>query len=215
LPAQEQGFLRVVRELVITLLIAVIIFLGLQISIKSFEVFNVSMLPTFVEGDLIIVDKLAYQFGSNPRPGDQIVFYAPGSGPKPAFDPFFTQHPNCFIKRVIAIPGDTVEIKNRKVIINDISLNEPYLYEAPAYLMPERTIPDGMFFVLGDNRNHSNDSHTGWLVPREDIIGKVWFRYWTADYPDIRTVMIPVFVLIVVTLLVVVILDLVKSNKQG
>jgi len=207
--------LRIVREFLITLLIAVVIFIGLQISIKSFEVFNVSMLPTFREGDLIIVNKLAYQFGGNPHPKDEIVFYAPGNGPKPAIDPFFTQHPNCFIKRVIGTPGDTVEIKNSAVYVNGRALGEPYINETPQYYMPELEIPEGQYFVLGDNRNHSNDSHTGWLVPRDDIIGRVWFRYWTADYPDIRVVMIPVFVIIVGTLLVVVIADMIKSNRSG
>jgi hypothetical protein len=73
--------------------------------------------------------------------------------------------------------------------------------------MPELSIPAGQYFVLGDNRNHSNDSHTGWLVPREDIIGKVWFRYWVAEYPDIRLIMIPVFVLIVGALITLMIAD--------
>jgi signal peptidase I len=207
--------LRIVREFLITLLIAAVIFIGLQISIKSFEVFNVSMLPTYHEGDLIIVDKLAYQLGGNPKLRDTIVLYAPGNGTKPTFDPFFTQHPNCFIKRIIGIPGDTVEIKNKTVYVNGIALDEPYINEAPQYYMPERTIPAGQYFVMGDNRNHSNDSHTGWLVPREDIIGKVWFRYWTAEYPDIRIIMVPVFILIVGALLCVIIIDMVKSRKSG
>jgi signal peptidase I len=212
----RRGFsLRIFRELIITLLIAVVFFIGLQVSIKSFEVFNVSMLPTFTEGDLIIVNRLAYSLGESPRPRDVIVFYAPGSGPKPKFDPFFSHNPNFFIKRVIGLPGDNIEIRNQKVYVNGAALNEPYENETPDYFMPERTIPEGMYFVLGDNRNHSNDSHTGWLVPRDDIIGKVWFRYWTAALPDIRTVMIPLFVVIVGTLLVVVIVDVVKSNKQG
>jgi signal peptidase I len=206
--------LRIVREFLITLLIAVVIFIGLQLSIKSFEVFNVSMQPTFYEGDLIIVDKLAYQFGGAPRLGDEIVLYAPGNGSKPAFDPFFTQHPNCFIKRVIGVPGDIVEVKNGTVYVNSRPLNEPYIKEKPKYTMPEREIPEGQYFVLGDNRNYSNDSHTGWLVPRDDIIGRVWFRYWTAAYPDIRIVMIPVFIIIVGTLLVVVIADMVRSNRS-
>lgn len=206
--------MRILREFIITLLIAVVIFIGLQISIKSFEVFNVSMLPTYREHDLIIVDKLAYQFGNSPQLKDVIVIYAPGSGTKPAFDPFFTQHPNCFIKRVIATPGDTIEIKNKAVYVNGRALSEPYINEAPNYFMPERTVPDGQYFVLGDNRNHSNDSHTGWLVPREDIIGKVWWHYWKADWPNIRWVMIPVFILIVGALLVVVVVDVVKSNKS-
>jgi signal peptidase I len=196
-----------IREFLFTLLIAAVIFIGLQISIKSFEVFNVSMLPTFKEGDLIIVNKLAYVFDNQPNLKDEIVFYAPGNGTRPVFDPFYTQHPSCFIKRVIAVPGDTVEIKNRTVFVNGRSLSEPYVKEPPGYLMPELSIPAGQYFVLGDNRNHSNDSHTGWLVPREDIIGKVWFRYWVAEYPDIRLIMIPVFVLIVGALITLMIAD--------
>jgi len=205
--------LKFIREFLLTLLIAAVIFVGLQISIKSFEVFNVSMLPTFKEGDLIIVNKLAYAFGNQPKTGDVIVLYAPGSGPKPAFDPFFTQHPSCFIKRVIAVQGDTVEIRDRAVFVNGRPLSEPYINEPPGYFMPERLIDAGQYFVLGDNRNHSNDSHTGWLVPKEDIIGKVWFKYWIAGYPDIRFIMIPVFVLIVSALVVLMIADA-ASNKR-
>ena len=205
--------MKFIREFLLTLLIAAVIFIGLQISIKSFEVFNVSMLPTFKEGDLIIVNKLAYAFGNQPGTGDVIVLYAPGNGPKPAFDPFFTQHPSCFIKRVIAVPGDTVEIRDHAVFVNGRSLSEPYISEPPGYFMPERLIDAGQYFVLGDNRNHSNDSHTGWLVPKEDIIGKVWFKYWIAGYPDIRFIMIPVFVLIVGALIVLMIADA-GSNKR-
>ena len=119
--------MRIIRELIITLLIAVVIFVALQISIKSFEVFNISMLPTFQEGDLIVVNKLAYIGNNSPHLGDEIVLYAPGSGPKPAFDPFFTQHPNCFIKRVIGVPGDVVEIMDTNVYVYGIALNEPYI----------------------------------------------------------------------------------------
>lgn len=206
--------MKFIREFLLTLLIAAVIFIGLQISIKSFEVFNVSMLPTFKEGDLIIVNKLAYAFGNQPKLKDEIVFYAPGNGTRPVFDPFYTQHPSCFIKRVIAVPGDSVEIKNRAVFVNGRPLSEPYLNEPPAYFMPELSVPEGQYFVLGDNRNHSNDSHTGWVVPREDIIGKVWFKYWVAEYPDIRFIMIPVFVLIVGTLVVLMIADA-ANNKRA
>ena len=206
--------MKFIREFFFTLLIAAVIFVGLQISIKSFEVFNVSMLPTFKEGDLIIVNKLAYAFGNQPKWKDEIVFYAPGNGTRPSFDPFYTQHPSCFIKRIIAVPGDTVEIKNRAVLINGRPLSEPYVNEPPGYFMPELLIPAGQYFTLGDNRNHSNDSHTGWLVPKEDIIGKVWFKYWVAEYPDIRFIMIPVFVLIVGALVILMIADA-ASNKMA
>ena len=206
--------MKFIREFFFTLLIAMVIFIGLQISIKSFEVFNVSMLPTFKEGDLIIVNKLAYAFGNQPKLKDEIVFYAPGNGTRPVFDPFYTQHPSCFIKRIIAVPGDSVEIKNRAVFVNGRPLSEPYVNEPPGYFMPELLIPAGQYFTLGDNRNHSNDSHTGWLVPKEDIIGKVWFKYWVAEYPDIRFIMIPVFVLIVGALVILMIADA-ASNKMA
>ena len=200
--------MKFIREFLITLLIASVIFIGLQISIKSFEVFNVSMLPTFTENDLIIVNKLAYEVGSQPKQGDVIVLYANDSGPKPTFDLFFTQHPRCFIKRVIAVPGDTIEIRDRAVFVNGRPLSEPYVKEPPGYFMPERLIPAGHYFVLGDNRNHSNDSHADLgLVPREDIIGKFWFKYWLAGYPDIKLIMIPVFVLIVGALVILMIAD--------
>ena len=111
------------------------------------------------------------------------------------------------------MPGDTVEIQNKAVFVNGRKLVEPYINEAPNYFMPEMTVPSGKYFVLGDNRNHSNDSHTGWLVPREDIIGNVWFRYWTAAFPNIRLVMIPVFILIVGILVAVMIIDASRRNR--
>lgn len=203
-----------IREFIITLLIAVVIFLGLQVSIKSYEVFNVSMQPNYREGDLIIVNKLAYQFGNLPQRQEAVVLYAPGTTVKPSFDFFFTQHPSCFIKRVIGLPGDTVEVKNRMVYINGSALREPYLNEAPNYYMAAKVIPEGQYFVLGDNRNHSNDSHTGWLVPKDDIIGKVWFRYWTAELPNIQLIMIPVFVIIVAALVIMMSIDLAKKKEQ-
>ena len=206
--------MRIIREFFITLLIAIVIFLGLQLSIKSFEVFNVSMLPTYREGDLIIVNKLAYAFGNTPSRQDEIVFYAPGNGAKPSFDLFFTQHPSCFIKRVIGLPGDTVEIRNKQVYVNGVALREPYLNEAPNYTMPPQQIPSGQYFVLGDNRNHSNDSHTGWLVPSENIIGKVWFRYWPAGYPDIRYVMVPVFILVIAALIIIMFIDVARNTRN-
>ncbi|MCX5993799.1 MAG: signal peptidase I [Chloroflexi bacterium] len=209
--------MKVLREFIFTLLIAVIIFIGLQISIKSFQVYNVSMLPTYKEGDLVIVNKLSYSFDDQPKLKDVIVFYAQGSI-KPVFDLFYTQQSDPlikrYIKRVIAVPGDIVEIKNKAVLVNGGILVEPYINAAPNYFMPEMVVPEGQYFVLGDNRNSSNDSHTGWLVPKEDIIGKVWFRYWTAEYPDIRLVMIPVFILIVGTLVIVMVVDASRSNRS-
>ena len=172
------------------------------------------MQPNYYEGDLIIVNRLAYHFG-DPQRGDVIVLYAPGSEARPVLDLFFTQHTTQFIKRVIGLPGDTVEVMDGKTYVNGMALDEPYIKEAPSYYFPTVTIPQGMYFVLGDNRNNSNDSHTGWMVPRNDIIGKVWFRYWKAGYPDIKLIMIPVFGLILGVLIILVIFDTLKGGKTG
>ena len=181
-----------------------LIFLAIQLPVKSFEIFGIGEKPTYNEGDLIIVNKFAYCFNS-PEHADYIVFYSPGSDRK---QPRFT------IKRIIAIPGDTIEIKNKAVYLNGDRLNEPYINEPPGYFMPERLIPDGQFFVLGDNRNHSTDSHIGWLVPREDIFGKVWFRYWAAEYPDARFVFIPIFIAIITAILIITTVYIIKITEN-
>ena len=120
-----------------------------------------------------MTSKASYFF-SDPQRGDVIIFN-PDNG---------SQFP--YIKRVIALPGDTVEVKDNKVFINGIPLEEEYIMEPPRYTMPAKTIPEGEYFVLGDNRNNSNDSHAGWTVPRENVIGKAWFVYWPLS--DLRMV---------------------------
>jgi len=158
---------RIVREILITLVISLVIYLALQVSIKSFKVFNISMLPTIQPGDHIILNKLAYLFGP-PQRGDVIIFYSP-------------RHNEDLIKRVIAIPGDRVEVKKGKVFINDIALIETYILEQPRYTVFEKIIPPDSYFVLGDDRNNSDDSHGGWTVPGTNIIGKPWLLYWPPD----------------------------------
>jgi len=201
-----------IAAVVSSILGILLIFLVMQLPFKSFEVFQRGEMPTFIEGDLIVVNKLSYVFGS-PSQLEYIVFYSPGSNQRDRLDPFLTNHPRFMIKRIVAVPGDTVEVKNNSVYRNGFALNEPYVNEKPSYYMPERVIPDGMYFVLGDNRNHSNDSHTGWLVPRNDIFGKVWFRYWSGDYPDIRVFLLPLFFIILVSVFIISTVNLVKSVK--
>lgn len=153
------------REIGITVALALAIFLVLQIVIQSFIVVEQCMEPDFHEGERLLVNKIAYQFG-DPQRGDVIILHPP-----------FNLE-GVFIKRIIAIPGDTVEVKDGALYLNGTKLNEPYLKEPITYTMPERKIPENQYFVLGDNRNIANDSHNGWTVPREDIIGKVWLSLW-------------------------------------
>ena len=155
----------IVRELLITIGLAVIIFVGARQTIQTYEVYYTSMEPNFHEGQRVVVNKAVYFWGK-PGRGDVIVFASPVS---PGED---------FIKRVIGLPGDEVEIKDGRVYVNGIALEEPYIASPPAYTMPKITVPEGKYFVLGDNRNSSNDSHYGWLVDEDAIIGKAWLSTW-------------------------------------
>jgi signal peptidase I len=184
------------RNFLITLLLAAAVFAGLEISIKSFEVFDISMQPTYKEGDFIIVNRLAY-LNDMPKRGDVVALYAPGTVCNSTFDRFINPDSAQYIKRVVALPGDTVKIDNEKVIINGVAITEPYISEPPDYTLPEQTIPDGQYFVLGDNRNNSYDSHRGWLAAPEDITGQVCLCYWSTKYPDIHFAVIPLFIVII------------------
>ena len=124
-----------------------------------------SMEPNFQDGECIMVNKVSYR-SSGPQRGEVIIFDPP----------FSSEYP--YIKRVIGLPGETVEIKDGKVSINGTALEEEYIMAPPSYKMPAQEVPETEYFVLGDNRNNSNDSHNNWTVPRDNIIGKAWFTYW-------------------------------------
>ena len=165
------------REVLITVILALVIFFGARAILQTFVVVMTSMEPNFHEGQRLVVNKAAYFF-NDPKRGDVIVFEAP------------TNEQDDFIKRIIGLPSDTIEVKNNAVYVNDVKLDEPYIMNAPRYTMGKKTIPEDNYFVLGDNRNNSNDSHSGWLLPRQNIIGKAWLSTWppadwgvVPDYP--------------------------------
>jgi len=157
--------MKLLREVGITILIAIAIFALLRVTVQGYVVRYSCMLPNIESGEWVMVNKASY-FLSDPQRGDVVVFWPP----------FESEHP--FIKRVIGLPGETVEVKQGKVFINTIPLKETYITEPITYKLSPKRIPEGEYFVLGDNRNNSNDSHTGWTVPREKMIGKAWFVYW-------------------------------------
>ncbi len=158
------------RDMLETILMAVVLFLLLNAVTSRVRVYNVSMQPTLHEGNLLVVNKLAYKLGE-PKRGDIIVFHYQGT---------LTED---YIKRVIGLPGDTIDIGGGIVRVNGQAITEPYIAELPGYTGTWK-VPEGELFVLGDNRNRSSDSHDWGFVKQEWVVGKAILVYWPLD--DIR-----------------------------
>jgi len=131
-----------------------------------------SMVPTLLVGDRLIVEKVSYRLNS-PQRGDIIVFDPPAQLQRYGY-----AKDQAFIKRVIGLPGQTIEVRDGKVFINDQPLTESYIAEPPQYQMPKVTIPSDSYFVMGDNRNNSKDSHIWGFLPQANIIGRACFRFF-------------------------------------
>ena len=136
------------------------------------KVSGLSMFPTFNDGDYILTDKVSYRFGS-PKVGDVIVLKNPRNEEQD------------FIKRIIALPRDTIMVEGSSVYVNGQKLSEEYLVDdistrAGNFLQEGNEIKAGpnQYFVFGDNRNHSSDSREWGSVTKEEIVGRVFFRYW-------------------------------------
>jgi len=134
-----------------------------------------SMVPTLQVGDRLVVEKVSYRFHP-PKQGDIIVFDPPPS----LQDQGFSLN-QAFIKRVIGLPGQTIRVQNGHVYVNDEVIREDYILEPLRYQGGPITIPENTLFVLGDNRNNSNDSHVWGFLPQTNIIGRAWFRFWPLE----------------------------------
>ncbi len=137
------------------------------------EVIGESMSPTLENGDNLIVDKLTYRF-SDPKRFDIIVF------------PFKENRTVYYIKRIIGLPGETVQIKDGKIYINGMELEEDYGAETiadPGIASSPVTLGADEYFVLGDNRNNSEDSRRASVgnISRDEIFGRAWLRFWPLD----------------------------------
>ncbi|MEQ9235131.1 signal peptidase I [Coleofasciculus sp. E2-BRE-01] len=129
-----------------------------------------SMEPTLQINDRLIIDKISYNF-RQPQRGDIVVFSPTDALKQQNFK-------DAFIKRVIGLPGETVEVKGGRVYVNDQALREQYIEEEPEYSYGPVTVPEDNYLVLGDNRNNSYDSHYWGFVPRDNIIGRAIVRFW-------------------------------------
>ncbi len=152
-------------ELLETLLMAAALFFVINLFTGRYVVLSVSMEPTLYEGEYVLALKAVYWF-SDPQRGDVVVFHPAQS---------FGKVP--YIKRVIGLPGDTVEARDGRIWVNGTALDEPYVAQPVAYT-GRWSVPEGTYFVLGDNRNNSSDSHAWGVIAREQIIAKAVLRYW-------------------------------------
>jgi len=165
-PAEKTrtGWKSFLLEVLQTLVLAVILYFGIDALFARVKVLNISMQPTFYEGDVILVSKMAYKLGAM-HTGDVVIFHNPHNLEED------------YIKRLIGTPGDTVQVTGGEVYVNGNPLNEPYIAARPEY-DGSWQVPKGQVFVLGDNRNQSSDSHSWGFVPLEDIVGKALVVYW-------------------------------------
>jgi len=161
---QPTNWKRFFLDILETVILAVVLFFGINAVSARVRVDGFSMRPTLEDGEYILVNKLAYKTGEAAR-GDIIVFIFPVN---PQED---------LIKRVIGLPGETISIHNGVVSVNGVPLTEPYIASPPAY-DGDWVIPEGQLFVLGDNRNDSRDSHQWQFLPLENVIGKAVLIYW-------------------------------------
>ncbi len=158
--------LRMIRDLIVVVLLTAVCFVGIHAAMQTSIIKEHSMEPSLYEGQRLILNKAKYVF-DDPARGEIIVFLHPNH-----------PHSTPLIKRIIGLPGDTVEIWDGQVIVNSYVIDEPYLGEPAGYEMGEITVPEGHYFVLGDNRNYSEDSHNDWTVPRENILAQAWLSIW-------------------------------------
>ena len=193
---------KIARELVETVILALLIFFAVRGLVQNFRVEGESMEPSMHNNQYLLVNKAIFfrlDFGRfddwlpflpGDGSGEDHLFRAPQRGDIIVFR-FHLDTDRDFIKRVIGVPGDTVEVRDGVVFVNGSPLEEKYILATPNYTYGPKTVPEGMYWVLGDNRRNSFDSHA-WgsscapeeqcdFVPEENIIGQAWLSYWPFD----------------------------------
>jgi signal peptidase I len=162
--SKRSGCVSFIIDTVETILLALVLFLAINALSARVRVENVSMQPTLKPGEFLLVNRVAYKL-RDPSIGDIVVFHAPSA------------EDIDYIKRVIGLPGDEVSVIDGVVQINSLPLYEPYIAQSPNYTGTWQ-VPEDHYFVLGDNRNNSSDSHQWGFIPREDIVGRALLIYW-------------------------------------
>ena len=195
---------RVGREIIEAVVLAVVVFMLLQSTVRNFKVDGSSMDPTLEDGEFLLVNRLVYlridrerlakivpfwqvkeespRYAIHaPKRGEIIVFQFPDKNPQnPRKD---------FVKRVVGLPGETIEMRDGRVFVNGDLLDEPYLSAKDRSSAAPLLLEEGEYYVLGDNRAHSNDSRSWGPVPEANLRGKVWMVYWPVPGIHILNVM--------------------------
>ena len=170
---------RLLREIVETVLLTVAIFIVINVVTGRFRIEGPSMRPNLHAGQYLIVSKIVYKLHP-PERGDIIVFHHPQSVDRD------------LIKRIIGLPGETITIRQGQVFVNGAPLEEPYVSDRGRY-SDQFELGQNEFYVLGDNRPNSDDSHNWGVLSEDRIVGKAWISYWPPDewggvrhynYPD-------------------------------
>jgi signal peptidase I len=181
-----------IRELFETVILALLIFLVLHISVQNFQVQGPSMQPTLTEGAYVLVNKLVYMrihpkqlagflpfvdveeeqtlFAFHPPRRDEVIIFR--------YPRDITRD---FVKRVVGLPGDTVELKGGQLFVNNVAVEEPYITRPDTRSVAPTVVPEDSYFVLGDNRRVSNDSRDWGPVPTDNIVGRAWVSFWPLD----------------------------------
>ncbi|MBD1913686.1 MULTISPECIES: signal peptidase I [unclassified Leptolyngbya] len=171
--APEAGFWRSQQENIRFLVIALALALVIRIFIAEPRFIpSDSMVPTLAVGDRLVVEKVSYRLRP-PAHGDIVVFHPPA-----VLEELGYGQDQAFIKRIIGEPGDILEVRGGQVVLNGQPLQENYIAAPPDYILPPIHVPEGAYFVMGDNRNNSNDSHVWGFLPRPNIIGRAVFRFY-------------------------------------
>jgi signal peptidase I len=170
-------FLDIIETVVIALSIFLVVYLFL---LQPHQVNGQSMVPNFQDGEYVLTDKISYRLGK-PQRGDVIVFHAPTAANCP-------KGTGCdFIKRVIGLPGDRVEVKDNALWVNNVKLDEPYI-PSTFEILPGNytkgkivTLGADEYSVSGDNRPYSSDSRAWGPITSKEIVGRAFFRYWPPE----------------------------------
>ncbi|MCG3211005.1 MAG: Signal peptidase I T [Anaerolineae bacterium] len=176
-PSVIKRLLRLTREVLETIVPAVLIALLINLFMaQATRVYGQSMEPSLHTDQRLIVEKLSYNrflrqtLGlEGPQRGNVVVISLE------------SQNNELLIKRVIGLPGDTIEVRDNRVFVNNRPLNEPYVADITAGYYGPIVVPPLHIFVLGDNRNFSNDSRNFGTIPLKDVVGRAWFSYWPPD----------------------------------